>query len=83
MHEKNGFLQWKPACIPLRARHISKWLRQGVRNFQSPRRLCRCKDRLITNDLLEKWYDYSNEAEEAALREWCADNGIELAECEK
>ena len=39
----------------------------------------RYKDWLIANDLLEKWYDYSNTAEEEALREWCADNGIELA----
>ena len=43
----------------------------------------RYKDWLIANDLLEKWYDYSNAAEEKALREWCADNGIELVECGK
>ena len=38
----------------------------------------RYKDWLIANDLLEKWYDYSNAAEEEALREWCDDNGIEV-----
>lgn len=38
----------------------------------------RYKKWLIANDLLEKWYDYSNLAEEEALCEWCADNGIEL-----
>ena len=38
----------------------------------------RYMDWLITNDLLKKWYDYSNAAEEKAIREWCADNGIEL-----
>jgi len=38
----------------------------------------RYKDWLIANDLLEKWYDYSNAAEEQALREWCSDEGIEL-----
>jgi hypothetical protein len=38
----------------------------------------RYKNWLIANGLLEKWYDYSNAAEEEALREWCADNGIEL-----
>jgi len=38
----------------------------------------RYKDWLIANDLLEKWYDYSNAAEEEAIREWCDDNGIEL-----
>lgn len=43
----------------------------------------RYKDWLIANDLLEKWYDYSNAAEEEALREWCSDEGIELVECGK
>jgi hypothetical protein len=38
----------------------------------------RYKKWLIANNLLDKWYDYSNAAENAALREWCADNGIEL-----
>lgn len=27
---------------------------------------------------LERWHDFQNEAEEAALRAWCADNEIEL-----
>lgn len=38
----------------------------------------RYKDWLEYNGLLDKWYDYSNTAEEKALREWCADNGVEL-----
>lgn len=29
---------------------------------------------------LEQWYDFENKAEEAALRAWCAGNGIELGE---
>ena len=28
---------------------------------------------------LERWYDFSNKAEKAALREWCAENGIDLS----
>lgn len=38
----------------------------------------RYKKWLMANNLLEKWVAYSTAAEEAALREWCADNGIEL-----
>jgi hypothetical protein len=26
-----------------------------------------------------RWYDFSNKAEEAALRDWCAANGIDAA----
>ena len=37
------------------------------------------KDLLARRGALERWYDFSNEAEEAALREWCAANGIDPA----
>jgi len=36
----------------------------------------RYKDLLVRRGALERWYDFSNNAEEAALREWCAENGI-------
>jgi hypothetical protein len=37
------------------------------------------KDLLVRRGVLERWYDFSNKAEEAALREWCAENGIDLS----
>jgi len=40
----------------------------------------RYKDLLVRRDALERWYDFSNQSEETALREWCAENGIELGE---
>ena len=40
----------------------------------------RYKDLLAQRGALERWYDFSNKAEEAALREWCADNGIDLSD---
>ena len=49
-----------------------------ARDFQPPGGLGPLQGLAIANDLLEKWYDYTNTAEEEALREWCADNGIEL-----
>ena len=39
----------------------------------------RFKDFLVRRGALEQWYDFSNKAEEAALREWCAANGIDAA----
>jgi Uncharacterised protein family (UPF0158) len=39
----------------------------------------RYKDLLVRRGALERWYDFINKAEEAALREWCADNGIDLS----
>jgi hypothetical protein len=33
---------------------------------------------LVRRGAIDQWYDFSNKAEEAALREWCAENAIEL-----
>src|SRR5215469_3403782 len=40
----------------------------------------RYKELLVRRDALERWYDFSNKSEAAALREWCAENGIDLSE---
>jgi hypothetical protein len=40
----------------------------------------RYKDLLVRRGALEHWYDFSNKAEEAALREWCAVEGIDLSD---
>jgi hypothetical protein len=40
----------------------------------------RYKDLLAERGALDRWYDFENKAEEAALREWCAENGIELSD---
>ena len=40
----------------------------------------RYKDLLTRRNALQRWYDFSNQAEEAALREWCEENGIALSE---
>ena len=39
----------------------------------------RYKDLLVRRSALDLWYDFSNKAEEAALREWCAENRIDLS----
>ena len=39
----------------------------------------RYKELLVQRGALERWHDFSNKAEEAALRKWCAENGIELS----
>ena len=38
----------------------------------------RFKDFLVRKDLLQSWYDFANQKEEEALREWVLDNKIEL-----
>ena len=40
----------------------------------------RYKELLERCGALERWYDFSNKSAETALREWCAENGIETSE---
>jgi len=40
----------------------------------------RYKDWLINIGKIDDWYDYENKATEKALREWCKENGIQLAD---
>lgn len=40
----------------------------------------RFKDMLVRCRALDRWHDFSNKAEEAALRQWCAQNEIELSD---
>ena len=37
------------------------------------------KELLHSKGLLQTWYDYENQEEERALREWCKDNEIEIS----
>src|SRR5207237_4885124 len=38
------------------------------------------KELLVQRGALERWYDFSTKSEEMALREWCAETGMETRE---
>jgi hypothetical protein len=38
----------------------------------------RCRDLLTREGVLDKWYAFEAAAKEKALREWCAENGVEV-----
>jgi len=38
----------------------------------------RYKDLLERKGLLDEWYEYENERQKAALKEWCRENNIEI-----
>jgi len=40
----------------------------------------RYKDWLINIGKIDDWHDYENKATEKALRDWCKENGIQLAD---
>ena len=48
--------------------------------FRAPGAYRHFKDLLDRRNLLEKWYQFEEEAQRQALREWCEEEGIELDE---
>jgi hypothetical protein len=48
--------------------------------FQRQRAYSRFKDLLESEGVLEAWYVFEADAVERALRQWCAENGIEILE---
>jgi hypothetical protein len=50
-----------------------------VHFFQRRGAYSRFKELLQTRDLLERWYDFENQATDAALCAWCVENDIEVA----
>ena len=50
----------------------------AARMFQKRGAYAQFKNLLERHKKLQAWYDYRNNAEEAALRQWCADNDIPL-----
>lgn len=50
------------------------------RIFNSKGAYARYKDLLQTKGQLEVWYEFENQATERALREWCKENDVELAD---
>ena len=48
--------------------------------FRRPGAYSRYKDLLFEKGLLEKWYQFEGERQKAALKAWCAENGIAVEE---
>jgi len=47
--------------------------------FRQPGAYGRFKDLLAREGALERWYSFETDSVERALRQWCADNGLEIA----
>ncbi len=48
--------------------------------FRQQRAYARFKDLLEREGVLERWYSFESDAVESALRQWCAENGLELVQ---
>ena len=47
--------------------------------FKRPGAYSKFKNLLASRDLLQDWYDFENQHQEQALREWCKEHGIEIS----
>ncbi|WP_419659420.1 hypothetical protein Dvar_83130 [Desulfosarcina variabilis str. Montpellier] len=49
-------------------------------HFRHPGAYSRYKDLLFEKGLLDQWYKFEDERQKAALKAWCAENGIAIEE---
>jgi len=70
----------KPLVMRFASEHMPDDIDDVRAIFSRRGAYARFKDLVVRRRLLERWYDFSNKAEEAAIREWCAENEIELSD---
>ncbi|HET7611407.1 MAG TPA: UPF0158 family protein [Rhodanobacteraceae bacterium] len=78
--DKRDFGLGKPLALEFARTHLPECLEQVYGIFSHRGAYARFKDLLDRHDSLEAWYQWEQEKTRQALREWCADNGIKLAE---
>jgi len=68
----------KRLAIRFAGEHLEDHYDKIVEIFSRRGAYRRFKDLLEREGALERWYHYEEAAKEKALREWCAENGIEV-----
>ena len=58
--------------------NLPEMYEQVRRIFRKRGAYARYKDLLDEKGLLQRWYDFENDRQTQALKQWCADNEIEL-----
>ncbi len=68
----------RPLVMSFAAERLEKHYDEIAAIFSRKGAYRRFKDFLVRVGALESWYEYEAEAKEKALREWCAENGVEV-----
>ena len=68
----------EPLVMEFVARHLPEGLDAVHAMFRKRGAYARFKAFLDERDLLQPWYDYQADAETAALKEWCKENGVDV-----
>ncbi|MBV8063248.1 MAG: hypothetical protein JOY51_06605 [Nevskia sp.] len=77
---KNDFDLGKPLALKFAAQSLPNELLTVNAMFSARGAYARFKDLLERNDLLKQWHEFEEQAGRNALREWCSENGIALAD---
>jgi hypothetical protein len=70
----------KPLALEFARTHLPDCYEQVCAMFSHRGAYARFKDLLDRHDSLDAWHQWETEQTRQALRAWCADNGIELAD---
>jgi hypothetical protein len=70
----------KPLVLEFVRTHLPECFEQVLGIFSHRGAYARFKDLLDRHDSLDAWYQWEQEKTRQALREWCADNGVKLAD---
>jgi hypothetical protein len=75
---KNDLGLGKPVVIEFTSNYMPEELDRVYSIFRDKGAYTRYKDLLEKKELVAEWYSYENERLHEALKEWCADNHIEI-----
>lgn len=70
----------KPLALDFARTHLPEQFEQVQGIFSRRGAYARFKDLLERHDSLDAWYQWEQDMTRQALREWCEDNDIQLAE---
>ena len=73
---KNELDLGKPLVLEFSAMYLSDYLEKVNSFFHNRGAYARFKDLLDAKGLLDKWYEFEEQEQNKALREWCQDNSI-------
>lgn len=77
---KNDLDLGRPLALRFVAREIPEQAERVDGFFRHKGAYARFKDLLESEGLLEKWYNFEAESTDQALRDWCADNDVQIVE---
>ncbi len=75
---KNDLELGKSLVIEFTSEYLPKELDNVYTIFRKKGAYSRYKDLLETKGTLDKWYEFEDERQKLALREWCKENSIEI-----